>query len=50
MTEAMPYTFIAYVDADYAMKDQVKGITPSTVLGHHGVGVFWNIAEWEIEG
>lgn len=50
MTEAMPYTFIAYVDADYAMKAQVKGITPETVLGHHGVGVFWNIAEWEIEG
>ena len=49
MTEAMPYTFIAYVDADYAMKAQVKGITEETVLGHHGVGVFWNIAEWSIE-
>lgn len=48
MTEAMPYTFIAYVDADYAMKAQVKGITSETTLGHHGVGVFWNIAQWEI--
>ena len=49
MTEHMPYSFIAYVDADYAMKAQVKGITADTVLGHHGVGVFWNIAQWSIE-
>ena len=49
MTEAMPYTFIAYVDADYAMKANIKGITENTVLGHHGVGVFHNIAEWTIE-
>ena len=49
MTEAMPYTFIAYVDADYAMKSNIKGITENTVLGHHGAGVFHNIAEWTIE-
>ena len=49
MTEAMPYTFLAYVDADYAMKANIKGITANTVLGHHGVGVFHNIAEWTIE-
>ena len=49
MTEAMPYTFLAYVDADYAMQANIKGITENTVLGHHGVGVFHNIAEWTIE-
>lgn len=49
MTEAMPYSFIAYVNADYAMKKQISGITPETILGHHGVGVFWNIARWEIK-
>lgn len=49
MTQAMPYTFLAYVDACYGMKDNISGITEDTVLGHHGVGVFWNIAEWEIE-
>lgn len=48
MTKAMPYSFIAYVDADYAIAKKISGITPETVLGHHGVGVFWNIAEWEI--
>lgn len=41
------YTFIAYVDAIYAGDGNLTGITPDTVLGHHGVGVFWNIHEWE---
>lgn len=49
LTDAMPYTFIAYVDADYAVSKTIRGITEQTVLGHHGVGVFWNIAEWSIE-
>ncbi len=49
LTKAMPYSFIAYVDASYAVRENVKGITENTVLGHHGVGVFWNIAEWEIQ-
>ena len=48
MTKAMPYSFIAYVDASYGMKEQIQGITEETILGHHGVGVFWNIAEWTI--
>ncbi len=49
LTKAMPYSFIAYVDASYAVRENVTGITEDTVLGHHGVGVFWNIAEWEIQ-
>ncbi|MCR4955324.1 MAG: ABC transporter substrate-binding protein [Lachnospiraceae bacterium] len=49
MTDNMPYTFIAYIDADYAMNGKVKGITENTLLGHHGVGIFYNIADWEIE-
>lgn len=43
------YTFIAYIDAIYVGDSSVKGITPDTVLGHHGVGIFWNIHEWEIQ-
>lgn len=49
LTEAMPYTFIAYVDASYAVRKDITGITENTVLGHHGVGVFWNIDKWEIK-
>lgn len=49
MTKAMPYTFIAYVDAIYVARNDIKGMTPETALGHHGVGIFWNIADWTRE-
>ena len=35
----------AKVQAD----DLMKGITPETVLGHHGVGIFWNVREWTLD-
>ena len=41
------YTFIAYINAIYIAKKDLSGITPDTVLGHHGVGIFWNVWEWE---
>jgi peptide/nickel transport system substrate-binding protein len=40
------YTFIAYIDALYAARKGISGITADTVLGHHGVGIFWNVWEW----
>lgn len=43
------FAFICYVDADYVAKDSIQGITTDTVLGHHGVGIFWNVAEWTME-
>jgi len=46
LTQNMPYSFICYVDADYAIRTNISGITKSTILGHHGVGVFYNIADW----
>ncbi|WP_373687735.1 ABC transporter substrate-binding protein [Clostridium tagluense] len=49
LTKDMPYTFIAYIDALYGAKPNIKGITTETVLGHHGVGIFWNISDWIIE-
>lgn len=43
------YTFLAYVDAVYVTgRDRIDGITPETVLGHHGVGIFWNVADWKL--
>lgn len=47
MTEKMPYTFMVYIDAIYGSNNSIKGISETTLLGHHGVGVFWNIEEWE---
>ncbi|MBE5906607.1 MAG: ABC transporter substrate-binding protein, partial [Lachnospiraceae bacterium] len=42
------YTFICYIDANYVAKSNVSGISKDTVLGHHGVGIFWNVAEWTL--
>lgn len=43
------YTFICYLDANYVADSGINGITPDTVLGHHGVGIFYNIKDWTIE-
>ena len=42
------FAFICYVDADYVAKSGISGISPETVMGHHGVGIFWNICDWTI--
>ena len=43
------YSFICYIDADYVADSGIKGISPDTVMGHHGVGIFWNVTDWTFE-
>lgn len=43
------FAFICYVDADYVADVRLKGIDADKVMGHHGVGIFWNITEWSME-
>lgn len=43
------YAFICYVDVDYVAVEGIKGISEDIVMGHHGVGIFWNLAEWTFE-
>ena len=43
------YAFICYIDANYVADASIHGISPDTVMGHHGVGIFWNIEDWTIE-
>lgn len=43
------FTYLAYVDAIYVGNTAIHGITPETVLGHHGVGIFWNLVDWTLE-
>lgn len=43
------FAFICYLDANYVADAGIKGIDPDTVMGHHGVGIFWNVTEWTIE-
>ena len=49
MAEAPAYTFFCYIDAMYVADSGIKGIDANTVLGHHGVGIFWNVTEWTME-
>lgn len=42
------FAFICYVDASYVAASSIQGISPDTIMGHHGVGIFWNVAEWTI--
>ena len=35
--------------SDYVTNKKIQGITKDTVLGHHGVGIFWNVEDWTIE-
>jgi len=43
------YAFICYIDANYVAKSTIHGIAADTVMGHHGVGIFWNVHKWTIE-
>lgn len=43
------YTFFCYVDVNYISNIPIQGISEDTILGHHGVGIFWNIKDWTIE-
>lgn len=43
------FAFICYVDANYVADSAIQGISADTVMGHHGVGIFWNVAEWTFQ-
>lgn len=43
------YIFFNYINADYVASSKIKGITSETILGHHGVGIFWNVKDWVID-
>ena len=49
MAENPAYTFFCYIDGMFVADSAIKGIATDTVLGHHAVGIFWNITEWTIE-
>ena len=49
LAEDPAYAMICYIDANYVVDSNIKGIDPDTIMGHHGVGIFWNVADWTIE-
>ncbi|PKM78370.1 MAG: ABC transporter substrate-binding protein [Firmicutes bacterium HGW-Firmicutes-15] len=39
---------IAYLDGNYVGISGLQGLNTTRVLGHHAVGVMWNIEEWKL--
>lgn len=48
MVDDPAYTFFCYCDVNYVSNLPIQGITEDTILGHHGVGIFWNVKDWTI--
>lgn len=46
LAESPAYTLLCYIDGIFVADNALKGIDAETVLGHHAVGIFWNITEW----
>jgi len=40
---------IAYLDGNYVANKKVTGLDTQRILGHHAVGVMWNIEDWDIK-
>lgn len=40
---------VAYLEGNYVSIDGLKGLDTSRLLGHHAVGVLWNVEEWTLE-
>ena len=49
LAQSPAYTFFCYIDAIYVADSNIRGISTDTTLGHHGVGIFWNVCEWTME-
>jgi peptide/nickel transport system substrate-binding protein len=39
---------VAYLDGNYVSTAGLSGLDNGRVLGHHAVGVMWNIEEWTL--
>lgn len=42
------HLLVAYLDGNYVSVAGLSGLDTTRVLGHHAVGVMWNIEEWTI--
>lgn len=43
------YIMVAYLDGNYVAAKKVTGLSTERILGHHAVGVMWNIEDWDIQ-
>lgn len=38
---------LVYLDGCYVAADDLQGLDPRRLLGHHAAGVFWNVETWQ---
>jgi peptide/nickel transport system substrate-binding protein len=43
------YIMIAYLDGNFVASPKLKGLSTDRILGHHAVGVMWNVQDWVLE-
>lgn len=39
---------VAFLDGNYVSTDKLSGLDTTRLLGHHAVGVMWNIEDWTL--
>ena len=42
------FIMVAYLDGNYVANKKVTGLDTKRILGHHAVGVMWNVEDWDI--
>lgn len=43
------YIMIAYLKGNYVATPALKGLSTERILGHHAVGVMWNVEDWSLD-
>jgi peptide/nickel transport system substrate-binding protein len=43
------FIMIAYLDGNYVCAKKITGLSTDRILGHHAVGVMWNVEDWDIQ-
>lgn len=46
--KAPGHLLIAYLHGNYVSTERLSGLDTERVLGHHAVGVMWNIEDWTL--
>ena len=39
---------VAFLEGNYVSIEGLDGLDTTRLLGHHAVGVFWNVEEWTL--
>lgn len=43
------FIMLTYLDGNYVSAAKLTGLSTARILGHHAVGVMWNIEDWDLK-